>query len=90
MKKPTAINPKLQQLVDQLWTNDHHRIGDGSMADAIRQEIKTGLPTKGRFHKTKGRAMIVALQKWLAVKLAQSQIVTKRLRVRLSKTSKTP
>jgi hypothetical protein len=33
--------------------------------DAIREEMATGIPVQGKFHSTKGREAISALDKWL-------------------------
>ena len=40
-------------------------IGSGSTADAVLNELTTGLPTKGRWHFQKARESITALTKWL-------------------------
>lgn len=68
MKKPIVTNEKLKMLVDELWSKADDAIGDGSIADAIRYELKTGNPVKGRFHSKKGRDYIARLQNWLGNK----------------------
>jgi len=40
-------------------------IGSGSTADAVRSELATGLPTKGKFHIQKARESISFFRKWL-------------------------
>ena len=40
-------------------------IGTGNTADAIRNELETGLPTGGKFHTQKGQEYINALSNWL-------------------------
>jgi len=40
-------------------------IGTGSTADAVRNELTTGLPTHGRFHSQKAQEYSNALNKWL-------------------------
>ena len=39
----------------------HTKIGNGTMKDAIRNERKTGKPTRGRLHTRKGIAAIKLL-----------------------------
>lgn len=60
-----------------------NRVGRGTTADAIRNELATGQPTSGRFHFTKGDQMITRLEKWLSknpngtpddIYLAQSEL----------------
>jgi hypothetical protein len=66
--RPTVGDARLQNLVDDLyrgfWTP--HPIGTGSTADAIRVELRTGMPVGGRFHRMKGTQYITALGNWLA------------------------
>jgi hypothetical protein len=38
---------------------------DGSIADAIRNERRTGQPTREKFHSKKGKDAIKALRNWL-------------------------
>jgi hypothetical protein len=65
--KPTVSERKLQNLISDLYKGEGAagQIGTGSTADAIRNELATGLPTKGRFHSTKGRQYVTALERWL-------------------------
>jgi RHS repeat-associated protein len=65
--KPTVTNPKLNNIVEDLYkgTKTPNQIGMGSTADAIRNELKTGLPTYGKFHLQKGQQYVNSLQNWL-------------------------
>jgi hypothetical protein len=67
VSKPSITDPKLNNIVEDLYkgTKVPNRIGTGSTADAIRNELKTGQPTYGRFHSQKGREYVRALEKWL-------------------------
>lgn len=64
---PVVANSKLGNIVRDLYkgANTANPIGTGSTADAIRNELVTGLPTGGRFHSTKGSEYIAALGRWL-------------------------
>lgn len=64
---PKVANPKLASLVSDLYKGARgpKPIGTGSTADAIRNELATGLPTNGVFHSEKGRQYINALNNWL-------------------------
>lgn len=68
MKKPQVKDQKLKDIVDELWSNDTHPIGDGSMADAIRHERTTASPVGGVYHSKKGKDLIRRLEKWLGGK----------------------
>lgn len=65
--KPSVTDPKLNNLVEDLYkgTKTPNQIGMGSTADAIRNELKTGQATYGRFHSQKGQEYVRALEKWL-------------------------
>jgi hypothetical protein len=65
--KPTVDNPKLNNLVNDLYkgAKTDNPIGTGSTADAIRHEQKTGQPVGGKFHTQKGEEYARALEKWL-------------------------
>ena len=60
-------DPKLKNLVNDLYkgAKGPNPIGTGSTADAVRNELLTGLPTHGRFHSQKAQEYINALTKWL-------------------------
>jgi hypothetical protein len=64
---PTVTDPKLQNYVDNLYkgTTNPHRVGTGTTADAVRNELTTGLPTGGTFHSTKAQETINGLTRWL-------------------------
>jgi len=67
VEKPDVVNPKLKNLVDDLYKgkNTKEPIGTGSTADAIRREKQTGKPVGGKFHEQKGQEYSKALEKWL-------------------------
>jgi hypothetical protein len=64
---PQVTNSKLKNLVDNLFkgTKVPNPIGTGSTADAVRNELRTGLPTFGRFHSQKAQETINGLANWL-------------------------
>jgi hypothetical protein len=64
---PKVAEPKLGKLVRDLFkgTKVPNPIGTGSTADAVRNELLTGLPTGGRFHSQKAVEYMNALTKWL-------------------------
>ncbi|WP_327118882.1 hypothetical protein OHB12_11725 [Nocardia sp. NBC_01730] len=65
--KPTVNDPKLQNILDDLYkgSNNPNRIGDGTTADAVRNELKTLEPTEGRWHLQKAMETQRGLAKWL-------------------------
>jgi len=65
--RPPVSDPKLSNLVDNLYkgVDSPGRAGDGTTMDAIRNELRTGRPTSGKFHITKGRESLRGLQNWL-------------------------
>lgn len=69
LKEPVVAHPKLANLVRDLYKGAHMKrgkvIGDGSTADAIREEHRTGAATKGVSHDEKGRQYVQALTNWL-------------------------
>lgn len=64
---PEVTHPRLANIVRNLYkgASNPNRIGTGSTADAIRNELATGLPTGGKFHTIKGREAISSLKNWL-------------------------
>ena len=52
---PNVSDPGLQNLVDDLYKGARrpNHVGTGSTADAVRNELATGLPTHGRFTQRK-------------------------------------
>ncbi len=69
LPEPVVANAKLANLVGDLYKGAHMKrgkvIGDGSTADAIREEHRTGNATKGVNHDEKGRQYVQALTNWL-------------------------
>jgi hypothetical protein len=57
----------LRNIVDNLWhgSDEATRIGDGTTMDALRNEIRTGRPTGGKWHAKKAETELKALNKWL-------------------------
>ena len=64
---PKVTDPKLGNLVSDLFkeTKVPKPIGTGSTADAVRNELLTGLPTHGRFHSQKAQEYVNSLTNWL-------------------------
>jgi hypothetical protein len=66
-KMPEVRHWKLRRIVDDLYrgTTNSERVGDGTTMDAVRNEIRTGRPTEGRWHSQKARDCITRLDRWL-------------------------
>jgi len=64
---PQVADPKLKNYVSDLYkgAKGPNPIGTGSTADAVRNELTTGLPTHGTFHSDKAQQYIKGLTKWL-------------------------
>lgn len=64
---PRVQHWKLRNIVDNLWHKHDRsdRIGNGTTMDALRNEIRTGRPTQGRFHREKVERELRALKRWL-------------------------
>ncbi|WP_197526610.1 hypothetical protein [Botrimarina colliarenosi] len=64
---PNVTDPKLKNYVNDLYkgAKGPNPIGTGSTADAVRNELRTGLPTHGRFHSIKAKEVINGLTNWL-------------------------
>jgi hypothetical protein len=64
---PRVADSRLGNLVNDLYKGAKmpSPIGTGSTADAVRNELLTGLPTAGRFHSQKATEYLRALTKWL-------------------------
>jgi hypothetical protein len=58
---------KLQNLIKDLYkgATSPNKLGAGSTADAIRNELATGLPTEGVFHSQKGVQYSNGLRNWM-------------------------
>ncbi|MFL6332512.1 MAG: DUF4157 domain-containing protein [Pyrinomonadaceae bacterium] len=65
MSKPTVTNSTLSGIIEKLY-RDNPEVGSGSTAAAIREELSTGMPTKGTFHLQKGQENLKKLAEWLA------------------------
>lgn len=67
LPKPNVTDPKLQNYVDNLYkgTTNPGRVGTGTTADAVRNEILTGQPTGGTLHSIKAQETANGLTKWL-------------------------
>ncbi|MNL12229.1 hypothetical protein D3C87_1330920 [compost metagenome] len=65
MSKPAVSDPKLSKLIDQLY-RPNAKVGSGSTAAAVRQELATGQPVGDAFHSQKAANYIQALESWLA------------------------
>ena len=64
MAKPPAADPQLQLIINEFYRTDA-TAGSGSTATAIREELATGKPVKGRFHSQKAAITITKLNEWL-------------------------
>jgi RsiW-degrading membrane proteinase PrsW (M82 family) len=71
-RRPTPAKPpvhhwRLRRIVDDLWhgTENPHRIGDGTVMDAVLNEVLTGRPTHGRFHLDKARQAVDRITNWV-------------------------
>jgi hypothetical protein len=64
---PKVADPRLRNLVMDLYKGvlGQTPVGSGSTADAVRNELRTGLATHGTFHFDKAREYINALTNWL-------------------------
>jgi hypothetical protein len=65
--QPRVRHWRLRNIVDNLWHGSTRpdRIGDGTTMAALRNEIRTGRPTQGKFHRAKAQRELRALQRWL-------------------------
>lgn len=65
--KPAVSDPKLKNIIDDMYkgVNNANRTGDGTTADAVRNELKTLEPTEGKWHLTKAVDYQRGLVKWL-------------------------
>ena len=74
LPKPVVSNTKLQNIVNDLYkgTTNPNRVGTGTTADAVRNELATGLPTGGKFHSEKAQIYINGLNNVLKQDLTAS------------------
>lgn len=65
--KPAVDVPKLGNIVNDLYkgTTNPNRVGTGTTADAIRNDVAIGQPAAGRFHGQKGWEYERALRNFL-------------------------
>jgi RHS repeat-associated protein len=82
---PIVGDSKLGNLISDLYKGARgpNPIGTGSTADAIRNELKTGLPTAGKFHSEKGLQYVRGLDNWLKNNLSAAhydRLVAKSVR----------
>lgn len=63
MERPEVSDPELSSLLDDLYRPDA-KVGSGSTAAAVRQEMQTGEAVGGRFHTQKAQNMVTALERW--------------------------
>ncbi|MDP8927778.1 MAG: hypothetical protein M3O70_04155 [Actinomycetota bacterium] len=65
--KPEISDPKLRNIVDDLYkgVRNQDRVGDGTTADAVRNERLTGQPTYGRWHTQKAEDSLRGMENWL-------------------------
>jgi RHS repeat-associated protein len=64
MSRPSAIDEALNNLFNDLY-RPGAKVGSGSTAAAIREELKTGVRVGGRSHIQKAHDYIRALEDWL-------------------------
>lgn len=65
--KPTVTDTKLQNIINVLYkgVNYANRTGDGTTADAVRNELQTLIPTEKKWHLTKAMEAQRGLANWL-------------------------
>jgi YD repeat-containing protein len=63
-QRAVAASEKLGNIRKSMYRGGQQEVAGGTPG-AIRNELKTGQPTKGKFHLTKGNDLINALNKWL-------------------------
>ena len=64
MERPHAEDPELRGLLKR-FHKDGSKVGSGSTAAALREELRTGLPVGDKFHTIKTEEGIRALNRWL-------------------------
>lgn len=64
MEKPIVYDSDLHKIVEKLYRLNAE-IGSGSTAAALRHEVITRQPTRGRWHLEKTEETISFLEKWL-------------------------
>jgi hypothetical protein len=64
MEKPYVVDPQLKDHIEVIY-RPNAKVGSGSTAAAIRQELETGKQVCNKFHSQKGKEMVKVLEKWL-------------------------
>jgi len=64
MGRPHTTNPRLSHLMDELY-RPGAKLGSGSTAAAVREELATGTKVGGKLHTEKAEGFVTAIQKWL-------------------------
>jgi len=65
MKRPIVQDPKLFDIMEELYTDHPNKVGSGSTAAAFREELVTGKPVGGKFHDMKVEQRITNLKGWI-------------------------
>jgi hypothetical protein len=65
MQKPAVRDPELRRMMDTMY-RPGAKVGSGSTASAVRQEMQTGVSVQGRFHTQKAGEMAGRLEGWLS------------------------
>ncbi len=71
MTRPVVTDARLEALINDLY-RPGAKVGTGSTADAVRQELQTGNAVGGVFHSQKAQDYSLALQRWLETSPAAS------------------
>lgn len=66
-RAPNVRHWRLRKIVDDAYrgAENPNRVGDGTTMDAVRNELRTGRPTAGKFHSVKARDLVTRLSRWL-------------------------
>ena len=66
--KPVVEYEPLQKSIDEIYKgqNSNNPVGNGTLMDAVRNEIKTGKSTKGSIHTKKARQMEAEMKKHIS------------------------
>lgn len=61
--KPEVSDIKTREIIEDIYSGQSKKskVGNGTMMDAIRNELKTGKPTERKFHSVKAKNTIIAL-----------------------------
>ncbi|WP_040698491.1 amidase family protein, partial [Nocardia vinacea] len=74
-QRPVSTDAELNAVLDDVYMGigDRNQVGDGTLMDAVRNEVSTGQPTRGRWHRGKATETAGRLRAWLAANLAAPQ-----------------